>query len=267
MDKRLEFVAPLFVPGHRPDRFDKAAASEADAIILDLEDAVPFDMKRVARRELRATFTEKPVLVRINAFGTHWHTEDLAAVLALPITAILLPKAEFGADLLGLAEAASASGMTIVALIETARGLAGARDIIAVPNVGRLAFGSIDYCADLGSAHTREALLFARSELVLATRLAAKTPPIDGVTVRIDDDDAVGGDARHARDLGFGGKLAIHPRQIGAIRRGFQPDNAEIEWARKVIGTGDGAVAIDGVMVDEPVRLRAQSVLRRVGQL
>jgi citrate lyase subunit beta/citryl-CoA lyase len=106
-------------------------------------------------------------------------------------------------------------------------------------------------------------LLFARSELVLASRLAGLPAPLDGVTTSVDDMAPVADDARHARDLGFGGKLSIHPRQIEPIRVGFLPDASEIAWARKVLASEAGATVVDGGMVDEPVRIRARSILAR----
>ena len=224
---------------------------------------MPPDAKEAARAALRADFSPLPVLVRINSVGTPWYRDDLAAARSLPFAAILLPKAELGPALPPASAGIGAAPLPIIALIETARGLADARQIAAHPDVSRLAFGSIDYCADLGLAHTREALLAARSELVLAARLAGQIPPLDGVTTAIDDAALITDDARNARDLGFGGKLAIHPRQIAALLAGFRPDAAEIAWARKILASGDGAAAVDGSMVDEPVRLRARSILSR----
>jgi citrate lyase subunit beta/citryl-CoA lyase len=98
----------------------------------------------------------------------------------------------------------------------------------------------------------------------MASRLAGLPQPIDGVTTAIDDAPLVTSDTRHARDLGFSGKLCIHPRQVAAIQAGFAPNEAEVLWARKVIDSGDGAVSVDGAMVDEPVRIRARSILNRL---
>ncbi len=256
-------IAPLFVPAHRPERFAKAAASGADAIILDLEDAVPVDAKEAARAALRSLPDGVPVLVRINAAGTPWHEGDLAALRDLsitgPLAGIVLPKAEVLADI-----ARVALLHPVVALIETARGLAGARQIAAAHGVARLAFGSIDFAADLGCGHEREALASARCELVLASRLAGLAAPLDGVTANFRDDAAAAGDARYARMLGFGGKLAIHPQQVAPILGGFRPLDEEADWARRVLASGDGAVALDGAMIDEPVRARARWVLARL---
>ena len=256
-----DITVALFVPGDRPERFVKAASTDADAIIIDLEDAVAADGKDQARAALKRDFTDKPVLVRVNGIGTPWHDRDIAALRGHGFSAVVLPKAEFGPEFETLCEQLD---LPVVALIESVRGLADARRIAITRNVGRIAFGSIDFSADLGCGHTREALLLARSELVVACRLAGLPQPIDGVTTAIDDAPLIASDARHARDLGFTGKLCIHPRQVAAIQAGFAPDEAEVLWARKVMASGDGAVAIDGAMVDEPVRIRARSILKRV---
>lgn len=256
-----DIAVPLFVPGNRPERFEKAAASGADAIIIDLEDAAPADAKDVARQSLKMRLPDLPVLIRINGEGTPWHADDVSAVSQLSsVAGIIIPKAELGR---GLAELAAKSTVPVLALVETARGLSQARAIAALPGVERLVFGSVDFCADLGCAHTREALLGARSELVLASRLADLAAPIDGVTTSIEKSELAESDARYAFELGFGGKLAIHPRQIEAIWTGFRPQQAEIEWANKVLASGDGATAVDGAMVDEPVRIRARTILAR----
>lgn len=256
-----DIIAPLFVPASRPDRFEEAAASGADAVILDLEDAVSPAEKNRARAAVRSDFTDLPVIVRVNAPKTPWHRDDMAAVARLNLAAIIVPKAELDAELPSL----TASNTTlIIALIETALGLSQARNIARLPSVSHLAFGSIDFCADIGCAHTRDALLAARSELVLASRLAGLAPPIDGVTSSVDDADLIVSDARYARDLGFGGKLAIHPRQITAIRNGFRREPSEIEWAKAVLASNEAVSVIDGRMIDEPVRKQALMILRQI---
>jgi len=253
--------APLFVPADRPERFAKAAASGADAIILDLEDAVAEGAKDAARAALRRDFTDKPVIVRINAIGSAAFEVDLAAVTDLRPDAILLPKAE-DARQIGLL--ADVLPCPVIALIESARGLANAREIAATKGVAQLAFGSVDFCADLGCSHTREVLAAARFELVLAARLAGIAAPLDGVTVQLDDVSATSADAAYAREIGMTGKLCIHPKQIAPVLRAFAPSQSEIDWARRVLASGDGAVQVDGAMVDEPVRLRARSILSQV---
>ncbi|MDE2326522.1 MAG: CoA ester lyase [Rhodospirillales bacterium] len=259
-------LALLFVPADRPERFARAAASGADSIIIDLEDAVAPAAKSAARAALAAPGALPggiEIFLRVNAAGTPWHAEDLACAARLPLAGIVLPKAEAPERIAAVSQAAG--GPPVIALIETARGLAEARRLAAA-GVARLAFGSIDFCADLGAAHTREALLHARAELVLAARLAALPPPIDGVTTAIDDEAAIEDDARHAASLGFGGKLCIHPRQIAPARQGFRPSAAELAWAQRILAAGpDGAEAVDGAMVDAPVRARARQIARRAG--
>ena len=251
----------LFVPGDRTERVHKAMTSGADAVVIDLEDAVASAAKASARAAL-ASFVNtsgRPVYVRINARDTNWYDDDVRAVLAQPqITAVMLPKAE---DVAGLGELADRG---IIALIETAAGLARAREIAAAPSVVRLAFGTLDYCADLGMKHTRLALQSARSEIVLASRLGGLPGPIDGVSPSVDDMTLAEDDARISLELGFTGKLAIHPKQLAALRRGFAPSESEIQWARAVqAADAGGAVKINGAMVDAPLRALAANMLLR----
>lgn len=153
------FIAPLFVPADRPDRFAKAAGSGADAVILDLEDALAPHAEVAARSALRTDFTDLPVVVRVKAADTSWHEDDVLAA-ARPGVAIMLPKAQAIGDVARVA----ARGQ-VVALIETVAGIAHARALASSEHVARLAFGSIDYAADLGCVHEREALAAARAEI------------------------------------------------------------------------------------------------------
>lgn len=263
----LDFIAPLFVPAHRPERFEKAARSGADAVIIDIEDAVRPADKAAARQNLRTDFALLPVIIRVNAIGTPWHAEDVEAALALGPAAIMVPKTEHDAEFAALARSARPT-VPLIAMIETVAGLAEARAIAALPGVERLAFGSWDFAADLGSDHGKSALLGARSEIVMASRLAGiPVAPLDGVTVSINDEDGVAADARYARSLGFGGKLVIHPRQVQAVFKGFAPSTKDVEWAGKIMVSGGAAVAVDGAMVDEPVRIRARAILAQAERL
>lgn len=257
---------PLFVPADRPDRYKKAAASGADAIIIDLEDAVLPDAKDMARASLAAALTNEqlalPILVRVNAAGTEWHVADLEICAGLPLAGIVLPKAEAAEDVL---RASEASTHPVIALIESARGVTAAQSIAAA--AARLAFGSIDYAADISAEHTRESLLYARSALVVASRAAERAPPLDGVTVAVQDGDAIAADCRHALSLGMGGKLLIHPAQIAPARQAFEPSEQALAWAQGVraaaaASTG-GAIRFEGAMVDAPVIKRAEQILRR----
>ena len=258
----------LFVPADRPDRWAKAFAAGTDAVILDLEDGVAASAKPGARRALREgrdaiDAAPCPILVRVNARSSDDYSLDLDAVRDLGLAGVMLAKAETAADV----EATSAAtGAPVVALIETARGLAAARLIAAA--CARIAFGSIDFAADLGTAHTPAALASARSELVLASRLADRPAPIDGVTTSVKDPDLVRADAAHACELGFSGKLLIHPAQIAPATDGFRPSDDDVAWAERILSArGDlGAAAVDGAMVDAPVFLRAEQILRRAAR-
>ena len=256
---------PLFLPADRTERYGTAFAAGADAVILDLEDGVAPDRKDQARSALagqRAAIAAAacPVLVRINASGSAAQPADIAAIASLPLAAIMLPKAESAANVAALAKT---TGRAVLALIESAKGVAAAREIAGTG--ARLVFGSIDYAADIGCAHTRQALLMARSELVLASRIAGIGPPLDGVTTSTKDTELVRDDAAHAAEIGFAGKLLIHPAQLEPAREGFRPPADEVAWARRALeaGRGQGATTVDGAMVDAPVLMRAERILAR----
>ncbi|MDM0034727.1 CoA ester lyase [Variovorax sp. J22P271] len=259
----------LFVPGHQPARFDKACQSGADAIVLDLEDAVPIERKAEARAQLAHWLMARgddggPIVgVRINAADTPWHAADLALCAQAGVAALMLPKAEDAAVLRAIAEVLPAAALW--PLVETARGIDQLGAIAAAPGVQRLVFGSIDFQADLGIEGEGIELLFFRSRIVLASRLAGLQPPVDGVSTAIDDPASVEADARQARRLGFGGKLCIHPKQVDTVNRGFSPTPGQIEWSQRVIAadaaSGGAPVAVDGKMVDRPVVLKAQALL------
>jgi len=257
----------LFVPATRLDRLGKALASGSSMVIIDLEDAVAPSEKAAARAALAAADLAAGagrLLVRMNAAGTPWFDGDLALLHGLDIAGAMLPKCE---SIVVCEDVAARLGPArrLCGLVETARGIAAAPALAASGHLARLAFGSIDFAADLNCGTDEQSLLLARSTLVLASRLADLPPPIDGVTADYGDRDGNLAEARHALKLGFGGKLCIHPKQIGWIAEAFRPSEAEIEQARRILASGDGAVAIDGVMVDAPVRLRAEQILRRAG--
>ncbi|WP_373028137.1 CoA ester lyase [Sulfitobacter sp.] len=258
---------PLFLPAVRMDRLAKAVGSGADAIIFDLEDAVGPDDKDTARALLVETLGKTPVrlpvLVRINAQSTPWYEADILACADLPIDAVVLPKAET-AD--ACHDVSERTGKPVIALIETALGMDNAKAIAGACR--RLAFGSIDYAADLGIAHMRDSLLHARATLVLAARLAGQTGPLDGVTTNIKDAEVITSDSQHSVSMGFGGKLLIHPAQVQPSRTGFAPSQMELDWAHRVLEAASGgaaAVQVDGAMVDAPVLKRAGQVISRAG--
>ncbi|QKV72842.1 CoA ester lyase [Amycolatopsis sp. Hca4] len=243
----------LFVPGDRPDRFGKAAASGADVVILDLEDAVAPAAKDAARASVGAWLGSHRAMVRINPPGTPWFAADAELVAARGVP-VMVPKAETPGVLAGFGE--------VVALVETALGVERAGELAAVPSVTRLAFGSVDLAAELGVApEDREPFAYPRSRLVLASAAAGLAPPVDGVTTDLHDPARLSEDVRYARRLGFGGKLCLHPRQVGPVRAGFAPTEEERAWARRVLTAGAGVSVVDGRMVDRPVLARARRIL------
>jgi citrate lyase subunit beta/citryl-CoA lyase len=261
----------LFVPGDRPERFDKARNAGADQVIIDLEDAVAPGKKAQARAALRGWLSaERPVLLRINARSSAEFEADLALCAHPGLAGVVLAKAETPDDL--AAVRAAAPGVPLLPLVETARGLHHALELAGSCNVVRLLFGSIDFQLDLDIPEDGEALAAFRSQLVLASRLGGAAPPVDGVTVTLDDAAVLASAIQRARRFGFGGKLCIHPRQVVAVNAGFAPTAAEVAWAGKILAAaGDrssaeqAAIAVDGEMIDRPVMLKAQRILHRAG--
>ena len=252
----------LFVPGDRSERFARAVASGADGVICDLEDAVAPADKRAARTAVADWLRGGGnAWVRVNAASTEFHADDLAAVVGTAgLLGLVVPKAESPDEL-----AALAACVPVIALVESARGMHRAAELATVPGVQRLAFGAIDYALDIDATESDEALLYARSVLVIASRVAGLAGPIDGVTVDLDDPAVTLADARRARSLGFGGKLCIHPKQIGPVAEAFAPTAAELQWARTTLlaaeAAGGGAVRSGSTMIDAPVLARAHRLL------
>lgn len=259
----------LFVPGDRAERFDKACAAGADAVILDLEDAVAPERKAVARESVMAWLSAgERACVRVNGTDTEWFDDDCALLDQPGVLGVVLPKAERAAQLARVA-ARLRPGVRIVPIVETGLGLWNALELASAPGVERLAFGSVDFQLDCGILGDGEELLYARSRLVLASAIARIDAPVDGVTVAINDIDQLQADTRRARQLGFGAKLCIHPKQVVPVNEGFMPAEAEVAHARAIIASvdaaaGAGAINLDGKLIDRPVIERARKVLERV---
>lgn len=262
-------VSYLFVPGSRPERFGKALASGADQVIIDLEDAVAPADKLLARDAVRASLDpDFPAAVRINSADSEWFEQDLSLCGLPGVAAVVLPKAASVAD---IARVRAAGAPAVLALIESAEGIANARALAAADGVSRLMFGSIDFSVDLGIEGDERELDHFRSELVLASRLAGIAPPVDGVTTAIDDVELLRRETLRGKRFGFGGKLCIHPKQLAAVHAAYLPSNDEVHWAMRVLDAarlaGGGAVAVDGKMVDKPVMLRAERILQAASRL
>ncbi|KQW54406.1 HpcH/HpaI aldolase/citrate lyase family protein [Variovorax sp. Root411] len=266
----------LFVPADRPERHARALATGAGGVIVDLEDAVAPERKVAARESLAASFAKLPeidrqrLLVRINAAGTPCHDDDCAQMGVLVaqglIAGVVLPKAERAAHLSRIAEATGPKGM-LVPLIESAEGLAAVDELAAGPQVLRLAFGNLDFQADLGLACDADEaeLVSVRLALLLASRRAGLPAPIDGVTPDWRDASRLAADAARARRGGFGAKLCIHPDQVAQVQAALGPSADEVAWARRVIdavrAASGGVVSLDGRMVDAPVVRLAERLL------
>lgn len=263
--------AYLFVPADRPERFAKARASGADAVIVDLEDAVAPEAKASARDALAAALdASAPLVVRINAAGTPWFEDDLELCRHPGVAAVMLPKAE-GID--AVCTVVEITYKDVLPIIESARGLREIHSIASVPGVIRLAFGSVDLALDLGidcaPDGAESELLAFRSQVVLASRLAGLAAPVDGVSTAIEDLQRLQANTERSRRLGFGAKLCIHPKQLAIVQAVFTPTPERLDWARRVCKAfetaGGSAVAVDSQMVDLPVYQRAQVVLRDAG--
>lgn len=256
----------LFVPGTRPERFAKARASCADVIIVDLEDAVEPAHKSAARDHVRTLLREdRDVVVRINGLDTEWFAEDLHLVAQMAPAGVMVPKTVDAADVTAVADA-TPPDVAIFPLIESAAGYHNCVEVAMAPRVCRLVFGTIDFQADLNMRARNDELASFRTGLVVASRVAGISAPIDGVCPAIDDTAQLIEEVQHARRLGFGGKLCIHPRQVEVVNTHFCPNADEVLWATRVLEadakSGGAATALDGKMIDRPVVDRAQQVLR-----
>jgi len=262
----------LFVPGSRPERFAKALAAGADAVIVDFEDAVEEPLKQQAREHLAAFLQATPqaaVWVRVNAPQHPQHSADLTfCAQHAGVVGLLLPKVENAAQV----AVARHIGKPVWPIIESAKGLLALQQIAQAEGVERLSFGSLDLALDLDlnteSTAARQFLDQARMAVQLHSRGAGLLPPLDGVFPAIDDADGLQRAMRHAYDMGYGGALCIHPRQVAVIHAALAPSADELAWARKVLAAseaanGAGAFQLDGQMVDAPVVLRAQRLLAR----
>jgi citrate lyase subunit beta/citryl-CoA lyase len=269
----------LYMPGANARALDKARTLDADALILDLEDAVAPDAKRLAREQVAAALREggygrRECIVRINALDTDWGLEDVRAIARAGAHAVLLPKVQSAAQLAALAQALDAAGapadLPLWAMAETPLGFLRL-DAIAGghPRLGAIVVGTSDLVKDLHARHTpsREETLLARSLAVMAAR-AHGLAALDGVHLDLNDDAGLADACRQGRDLGFDGKTLIHPRQIAAANAAFAPTSDELASARKRLqawqaaqAAGLGVAVVDGALVENLHAQEAERVL------
>ena len=272
------------MPGNSPGMLIHADTLGADAVILDLEDAVPPAEKDAARCLVRhaldtPVFTGRCAIVRVNAISSPYFADDVAAIVPCRPAFLLLPKVDFAADVLvadeTMAAAETARGLpagsiALMPLLETALGVENAFSILtATKRVRGVLLGAEDLCADLGCARTKAGteILYSRSRVVLAAH-AANVPCFDTPFTDAADDAGAKSDALFARSLGFTGKAAVSPRHVPLINEAFSPTTPEVEHAAAVVAAlkegraqGLGVVSLHGKMIDAPVEARAKSVL------
>ena len=279
----------LFAPGNHPRRVEKALSLDADAVILDLEDAVATAEKPAAREAVTAAF-ERPrsglLYVRVNAVDTEFCYGDHMAIVRTGLDGIILPKVESAAGLstidwllaqLEREHGLPQGGIDLIPIIETARGLDRIGAILAAETrVKRVAFGAGDFTLDLNMVWSRgeTELAHARAEIVTASRAAGIEAPLDTVWVDLGDRDGLEASARTALGFGFQGKMCIHPDQLPVVNRVFTPTEGEIVFAERVAGAfakaeaeGCAAIQLDGKFIDYPIVYRAQQVLQRIAAI
>jgi len=275
----------LFAPANHARRVEKALTLDADAVILDLEDACPA-AEKVATRAVVVAALQRPrralAYVRINALSTELGYGDLCAVVQRGVDGVMLTKVD-GPDQIKIADwlitqlererGLARRSVDLLPLIETGAGLASAEAIArASPRVRRLAFGAGDFTLDMGIRWSREEteLVSFRSALLLASRAAGIESPIDLAWIDIEDGDGFANSLRWGSTLGFQGKLCIHPSQVEPINRAFSPSTDDVAKARHVVAAfraaesrGSAAFALDGALVDYAIVFKAERVLER----
>jgi citrate lyase subunit beta/citryl-CoA lyase len=277
----------LFVPGNRPDRIEKAFNTEADAIIIDLEDAVPLSEKENTRTKVKEKviqFNDRMILVRVNALGSPFIKGDLNETIIEGVNGIILPKVEKADDihdinklLLEVEKKRSLpeGSIHLFPLIESAAAVQHVYDIVSTKTkperIYTVAFGAADYTLDMGIEMTMEGneLYYARSKIAIACRAAGIAPPVDTpFMIDLKNTEALVMDAKRAKELGFQGKLVIHPKQIDPCNRLFSPTPEEIDKAEKIVqafeeaeAAGMAAIQLEGKFIDYPVVKRSKDIL------
>lgn len=275
----------LYVPGSNAKALAKARTLPCDGLILDLEDSVAPEAKEAARAAVVAALAEggfapREALVRVNACGTAWFEDDLAALARASADGVVLPKVESPDDVAAatalLAAAGAPPGLPLWLTIETPRGVLSADALAgAHPSVAGLVAGTSDLTKELRARHvpSREPLLFSLSAIVLAAR-AHGLAALDGVHLSLDDEAGFEAACRQGRDLGFDGKTLIHPRTIEAANRLFAPDPGEVEAAHRLLAAwseardaGRGVTVLDGRLVEELHAREAARVVALAGEI
>lgn len=263
-------ITYLFVPGNRPERFDKALAAGAGAIVLDLEDAVAPDDKTRARNAIADWLANRAdaaprIVLRINDAQSPWFADDVALLKSLPIRQVMLPKTEWPDQVAQVLTQLNPQ-VRVLPLIESARGVANVSDIALAEGVLRLVFGTLDYAVDLDLSGDELGLTYPSARIAIASRCAELASPVAGVTPGIDDEARTAADFAFARAFGFGAKLCIHPKQVAVVHAACRLSATDRDWAERVLAAAaasTGAAQLDGKMIDRPVVLKAKAILAR----
>jgi len=277
----------LFVPGNRPDRIVKAFGTGADFVIIDLEDAVPLSEKESSRpnvREKVAEFADRMILVRTNALGSAFVDGDLDEAIVEGVNGIILPKVERADDITKIntflievekKRPLPEGSIRVFPFIESAAGVQHIYDIVSTKTkpdrIHTVMFGAADYTLDMGIEMTMggNELFYARSRIAIACRAAGIAPPVDTpFMIDLKNTEALISDARRAKELGFQGKLVIHPNQVEPCNRIFSPLPEEIKKAEKIVkafeeaeAAGMAAIQLEGKFIDYPVVKRSKDIL------
>ena len=269
-------LTALYVPASRPDRFSKAVSAGADLVVFDLEDAVPVDDKAEARGwavAWIAAHASDSVEIRVNAPGSPWSEDDLAALAAVPGVRIRVPKVESANDIRWVLERVPSAKIT--ALIESPLGLERAFEIASADErVIAVALGEADLASSLG-VDGPEGLGWARGRLVSASRAAGRGAPMMSVYPHVNDEDGLRRTCLEGRALGFVGRTAIHPRQLATIVECFTPSASQVADAAALLaavekaGVAEGGVIVlpDGRMVDPAMLGRARELTTLMQQI
>jgi citrate lyase subunit beta / citryl-CoA lyase len=265
----------LFAPGNRADLIEKLPRSNPDAVVIDLEDAIPnndnakIDAREIARESIEKLLSLNPkcaVLLRVNAVSSQWFQADMEITAGL--TGIVVPKLERPEQLEIVDEAIKGKNLQVIVGIETARGVERVRELLHPP-VTAVYFGAEDFIADMNGVRTTESLevLYARSQVVLAARVRG-VQALDIIEAKFRDLEAFRVSANTGRSLGFTGKMCIHPDQVAIANEVFSPSATDLERAEKLLDAyekaafyGSGVIEFEGQMVDEPMLARARMML------
>lgn len=257
----------LFVPANRTERYSKALNSGSDAVIIDLEDAIPTEHKLESRALLKQWLLDHPtekVMIRVNADQTEWFAEDIQLAQLSNVTALVLPKAEQKKAFEAIQKIRS---IDVYPIIETPYGMAHVEQIAQFPAVQALMFGSIDFQLEMDMTGDYLELMSFRNRMVLASKLAGIENPIDGVTADFANTELVRTETLQAKKLGFQGKLCIHPNQVKIVNQTFNPSPEEIQWAQEIIKAVQAAdgqtISLNGKMIDKPIILKAEKILKQ----